>query len=203
MHLLKAAFGIAAVVTGIAGCYGGTPTSSSSGGSGEYVGGYATEDAGPAATPVMLAFVDTGRTLTVTPGQGVGVFVTYQAGGTWLIQWTCDTTITNESCDFAINVGVAVGPPSLALLPNTVGSGETVQLVAADPTEPAIQIMATTSAQQEQVSFTTSPGATINVGVQLGGLPSSQYFFFVQNGQVNGGYTGSLSDPLEFQPTSP
>ena len=51
------------------------------------------------------------------------------------------------------------------------------------------------------VHFDTEPGELIELSAALGGEYSGQFLFFVQDGKVNGGYTGNLTDPLELQPT--
>jgi hypothetical protein len=194
MHFLKYASGIA-LLAGLVACYGGTPTSSSGGG---YAGGSGYGGGTDAGTEPVLAFVDPGRTLNATPGQGVGVFVTYQSGGQWLIQWTCDTSITQEPCFFEIAVHSDSGSAA-QLLHDSLAAGGTVQNLNGSVTA----IQTTTTTEEDQAAFGTAPGATITVNVELNGQPSGQYFFFVQNGLVNGGYQGSLNDPLEFEPTSP
>jgi hypothetical protein len=215
MHFLKSAFGIT-LMAALAGCFGGTPTYGTSAG---YAGGFAEQDGGVGGPQPMLAFVDTGRTLNATAGQGVGVFVTYSTGGNWLIQWTCDTSITSESCSFQVSAEVLTPSAAIHLVNFVTAPGGSVSQSPTGPCYvapaqglddagscPPIQQLtatATTTTDQDALSFTTPPGATISVDVQLNGQPSSQYFFFVQNGQVNGGYTGSLSDPMEFEPTSP
>jgi hypothetical protein len=193
MHFLKYASGIAWLAS-LAACYGGTPTSSSGG----YAGGSSYGGGPDAGTQPMLAFVDAGRTLNATPGQGVGVFVTYQPGGQWLIQWTCDTSITQESCFFDIAVSSDTGSAA-QLVNDSLAPGGTVQDLNGSVTD----IQTTTTTEEDQAAFSTTPGATITVNVELNGQPSGQYFFFVQNGIVNGGYQGTLTDPMEFEPTSP
>ena len=173
-------------------CYGG----SSTGGGGYAGGGYGGPDDAGTQQP-MLAFVDPGRTLNATPGQGVGVFVTYQPGGQWLVQWTCDSSITHESCFFDIAVSSDTGSTA-QLVDDSVAAGGAVQNEGA-----MTVIQTTTTTEEDQASFSTTPGAAITVNVQLNGEPSGAYFFFVQNGAVNGGYQGTLSDPMEFEPTSP
>jgi len=194
MHFLKYASGIALLAV-LEACYGGTPTSSSGSG---YAGGSGYGGGTDAGAQAMLAIVDTDRTLNATPGQGVGVFVTYQSGGQWLVQWTCDTSITQESCFFDIEVNSDNGSAA-QLVHDSLATGGTVRTINGSVTE----IQTTTTTEEDQAAFTTTPGATITVNVELNGQPSGQYFFFVQNGIVNGGYQGTLSDPMEFEPTSP
>jgi hypothetical protein len=205
MSFAKSAF-VIGLVAAVAACYGDASSSSSGGGASGGGPSYGEEDASTSAQP-MLAFVDPGRTLNAQPGQGVGVFVTYQIGGTWVVAWTCDTSITNESCFFQISVNATNGSSQAQLLSQSIGPTDTVvtqPLPAGEsPVQTALVIDSTVTTQQDEVTFTTTPGATISVGVELNGVPSGQYFFFVQNGVVNGNYQGALSDPMEFEPTSP
>ena len=61
----------------------------------------------------------------------------------------------------------------------------------------------TTGAEIHGFTFDTDPGAVITLEATSGGQHGGQYFFFVQNGQVNGGYSGTLTDPLMLEGTKP
>src|SRR4051812_44711678 len=52
--------------------------------------GSATTPTAPASPAPMLVVVDTNQVLDAKPGDGVGVFTEYSAGGKWRIWWTCD-----------------------------------------------------------------------------------------------------------------
>ena len=47
----------------------------------------------------------------------------------------------------------------------------------------------------------TTPVITLNA--ELSGMEAGQYLFFVQDGQINGNYAGTLTDPLMLEPSSP
>jgi hypothetical protein len=53
------------------------------------------------------------------------------------------------------------------------------------------------------VLFDTDPGATITLTATVGGLYNGQFLFWVQGGQVNGGYTGTVTDPLMLVGATP
>jgi hypothetical protein len=165
--------------------------------SGYYGDGGITGDGAPSATP-MLVKVDTNNTLSVSAGQGVGVFTEYDQGGHWYISWTCDTNRSGESCPFGIQVSVKSGAISNA---NSDGFASTDTL----DTSNTKQIVATTTTTTtvEGVRFDTDPGAVITLSATLGGGYSGSFLFFVQDQQINGGYTGALTDPLELQGSSP
>jgi hypothetical protein len=156
--------------------------------------GGTTDTSSPAP---MLVVVDTGQTMTADPGQGVGVFIEYAAGGTWHIWWTCDTAKTNQDCDVAVGATVAEG---------TIGGIDAQELQGGfygQPNPSRIEASAKTTTETHGVSFTTNPGAVLTVDATIGGLKDGSFLFFVQDGKVNGGYTGKLTNPLQLQGNAP
>lgn len=162
-------------------------------------------DGAASATP-MLAKIDPRGTLTQTPGQGVGVFTEYtptspaHPGGHWYVWWTCDTSLSGQSCPFSIEVSVARGAITNA---TSEAFGHADQLTTGNAETPSISATTTTTTTVQGVRFDTEPGAVITLSAALGGQYSGAFLFFVQDDQPNGGYKGTLTDPLEFQPTSP
>jgi hypothetical protein len=171
------------------GSAGVTGSGSSSGGSGG--------STGDSSQPI-LADIDTNGTLVATPGQGLGVYVTYESGGHWTIAWTCDTAITSLSCDYVVTASVATDPTSGAGALDAIG-GTAQTNSTFNATNASVTATSTTTNQTDSVTFDTAPGAMITVTVQLNAPVS---FFFVQDNKVNGGYTGSLTNPMLFQPSS-
>jgi hypothetical protein len=51
--------------------------------------------------------------------------------------------------------------------------------------------------------MTTEPGAVLSIDARVDGLADSAFFFFVQDGKVNGGYSGKLTNPLQFVGKTP
>ncbi len=203
---------------GMAGCFTDTsPSGSSSGGGYGYApvyddGGSSSgfSSSGAAGSQPLLAVVDTGQTLTAPAGQGVGVFIEYAAGGHWHLSWTCDTELTGRNCPFGIAVAlVSTGDAPAAdsgATPTTIVNVAD-ELVSADatwsmPAPGQLSVSSTTSDSLDSIRFDTFPGATINLTVTLSGVENGSFFFFVQNGKVNGGYKGSISDPLMLVPSS-
>jgi hypothetical protein len=163
-------------------------------GSSGSTGGATTDTASPSP---MLVVVDTGQTMTADPGQGVGVFIEYAAGGTWHLWWTCDTAKTNQDCDFTVGATAAQG---------TIGSINAQELAGGSYGQPnASRIEATTKTSSEThgITFTTTAGAVLTVDAKIGGVQDGSFLFFVQDGKVNGGYTGKLTNPLQLQGNAP
>jgi hypothetical protein len=152
----------------------------------------------------LLAVVDPNVKMTASPGEGVGVFTEYDSGGHWQVWWTCDTSRTSESCPFDVKAwaeqGAIVNASSeqfafgdTLTTPSTPGPG------AAG----GIEAKTVTTTGTQGVLFDTDPGATITLTVTIGGLYSGQFLFWVQGGRINGGYTGSVTDPLMLVGASP
>jgi len=146
----------------------------------------------------ITVVIDTNQTMGNTGGgDGLGVFVTYNAGGHWRVWWTCDTNVSNLPCDFDVQMsGTSV-----------TNSASTFSQPSSDvldsSTSNVLVAQTHTTTGVESVTFDATPGADVTVDVTVSGLRDGRFFFFVQNGQVNGNFQGTLSDPLIFEPSSP
>ena len=156
---------------------------------------------GGSTTPVLVD-VDTGRTMSAQPGDGLGVFVEYQAGGHWHVWWTCDTNKTSQSCPMDVKVSLpvdATGQISNAKADAATPSGASPMTVS--PTQ--LESITTTTTGIDGMTFDTAAGAIITLDASIGSLRDGSFIFFVQNGKINGGYTGKLTDPLELEGSAP
>lgn len=171
-----------------------------------HVGGDGSDDpssggssSGGTSTPQspMLVVVDTDQVMNANPGQGVGIFVEYRAGGTWHVWWTCDTSLTGQDCDFNVdlkaNSGVIRSVDSSALTGGYVATPSAEHIVATSRT----------STDVHGVTFATDAGAIVTLEATVSGIKDSSFLFFVQDGQVNGGFNGNLTNPLQFQGNRP
>lgn len=151
-----------------------------------------TRPATPTPTPEQPRLpIDTGRTLHATPGGGAGLFITYEAGGTWKLEWTCDTNVNRgSSCPFEI----AVGTNGITAAPV---SSPASALVESDAT--SLRVKTTTTTTLDSVTFKTEPGAAIALSMRLRGQPYPNLEFFVSNG----GLSTAPTDPIELVPTEP
>jgi hypothetical protein len=164
--------------------YAGTGASSSSG------------SGGAAAAKPMLVVVDTDRVMNASPGDGVGVFTEYRSGGHWRIWWTCDTSKTSLPCPFTVTA-------TSGAISNAAGvslqTGDTVD----QPNSSEVAASTTTTTSVQGMTFDTAPGATITLDAQMDGQETGEMLFFVQDGKIKGGYTGTLTDPLMLEPSTP
>jgi hypothetical protein len=162
----------------------------------------APSDPGTVSPAPLLVVVDTDQVMNADPGRGVGVFTEYAAGGKWHVWWTCDTALSNQSCDVALSATVATGT-----IANVDASAlQEGSVITSNPSR--LEARVTTSNQVHGVTFTTNPGAVITLEATVGGLregpgPNKSFFFFVQDGKINGGYGGKLTNPLQLQGKTP
>ena len=156
----------------------------------------------PSTTP-MLVEVDTDQVMNADPGNGVGIFTEYAAGGKWHVWWTCDTSISQLPCDVTLTAKTASGAITDLDASELQQAGQT-----STPTADSVSVSVTTTTELHGLKFTTDPGAILTLSATVGGLAegpglNKSFFFFVQDGKINGGYTGVLTNPLQFQGTKP
>lgn len=166
---------------------------------------------GPAPAPTettttslapLLVVLDTDQVMNADPGQGVGIFTEYFTGGKWHVWWTCDTTLSKQVCDVSLSATVASGTI------DNLDAGELQGGYVATPNPSRVEARATTSTQVHGITFTTSPGAVVTLEATVSGLKEGpgqnrSFFFFVQDGKINGGFTGRLTNPLQLQGKTP
>lgn len=165
-------------------------------------GGTTPTDPSTVSPAPILAVVDTDQVMNADPGQGVGVFTEYFGGGKWHVWWTCDTAKSQQQCDVVLSATAATGTIS-NLDTTAIDNGSAV---LSNPSR--IDATTTTTTQVHGVTFSTSPGAVLTLEATVGGLregpgPNRSFFFFVQDGKINGGFAGRLSNPLQLQGKTP
>ena len=157
-------------------------------------------DPTPSNEQPLTVVVDKGQTMNVQGGQGVGLFVEYRAAGAnghWHVFWACDTALSGLPCDYRITM---TGTGFTNVTPSQFESTDALDQSTPD------QLVATTRVTNgiDGVDFDAAPGADMKIDMTMGGLRTGQFFFFVQNGQVNGNFPSEkLTDPLIFEPSAP
>ncbi len=137
--------------------------------------------------------------MTAAPGQGVGVFTEYDSGGAWHIWWTCDSSVDtqNPPCQFDVKVSVATGAIALPAAQGFQASDK----LTITPTQ--LEATTLTSTSTDGLTFQTSPGATITLSATVGGQYDGRFIFFVEGGKVDDGFTGTVTDPIQLQGSTP
>jgi hypothetical protein len=151
----------------------------------------------PPETPEpALVSIDTDQTLDATPGDGVGLFVEYSAGGNWLLWTTCDVNESGVACDFDVFASVDSASKMAEVAEVDMEGHDLVEVL--DNGE--AHMHAETASDIDAMSIVTSPGAILRVEVSLDGLLDQRFVYWVSDGIVHG---GAPTNPVDFQPTSP
>ena len=151
--------------------------------------------------PAQVA-IETNATLTASPGQGVGVFVQYAAGGQWTITTSCDTLKSQYSCGFDLFVSGLRPSTALTDVKGTnLSDADSVDL-GRDGT---VHLSTQTSTDLQGLTFSAPPGAGIELEMYLDGAmvdangdPQSRFVYWISDGVL---HTGASTDPIDFTPT--
>jgi hypothetical protein len=148
-----------------------------------------TPTAPPPSGPPPKLSLDTDKSLTATPGDGAGVFVTYRDGGHWSIKWTCDTNSSQRTCAFDVSV-TTQGISNFVAMPAS-------SIVARDAVK--LRAQTDTAATIDGLDIDVAPGSSIVLSATINGAPAPNLVFYVSNGKL----TTEPTDPVEFVPTAP
>ena len=154
------------------------------------------------ATAPAQVSIDTGATVKVSPGQGVGVFVEYASGGQWSITTSCDTLESNYACGFDLFIS-GVSPSTVLSDVQGTSLSDADQLdVGRDGT---VHLTTRTSTNLDGLTFSAPPGAVIRLEMYLdgamvdaNGVPQARFVYWIGDGVL---HTGAPTDPIDFSPT--
>ena len=160
------------------------------------------------ASAPIVATIDTDRTMSVVPGSGNDIFIEYTSGhdsknhGHWDLRWTCGGR--PGGCGHDVKVSVSDGEITSSTyrfkIDTDTSSGRGIE----QPDETRFDAYVLTSSDDvDGVAFDTKPGAAITLSALFDDEPDPARFVFVENGLINGGYKGPLSDPIRLEPSSP
>jgi hypothetical protein len=146
-------------------------------------------------TPEKAA-IDTGATINVSAGAGVGVFVQYATGGQWTITTACDTNSSGFGCNFDLFVS-GVDPSTTINNPQgqSLSGADTVDLQA----DGSVHLGTNTSTGLDGLTFTTTPGATIELETFLDGVPQPRFVYWVGDRVL---HEGAPTDPIDLAPSA-
>lgn len=140
--------------------------------------------------------VDTGASMAVDPGAGIGVFVQYDQGGHWTIFTTCDTDYSATSCDFDMLV---YPTDARTLLDNVEG----FDLDASDSftlgNDGSINLVTQTAFGMNGMMFDADPGAEIEIDILIDGVAQPEFVYTVSYGRL---VDGVSTNPVDFLPAT-
>jgi hypothetical protein len=150
--------------------------------------------------------IDAGETLTLEPGQGVGIAVAYAGDGAWDLALACDTLTSGANCLFDVWVSSDDSPDGISgATGRDLEDGD--RLVMTDPF--ALRLDFLTEADNDGVGFRATPGATLRVSAslydpavdsRLGWSDDPRIISWVGHGAVN---WGAPTNPVDLTPDRP
>jgi hypothetical protein len=151
----------------------------------------------PEAPAVKLVGIDTDQTLDAVPGEGVGLFVEYAAGGSWRLWTTCDTNYSNVACKFDAFVSVDKSSEIISVEEGDLEGYDEVAVL--DSGE--VHFHGETASDIDDMLVTTTPGAILRLEMTLDGVANERYVFWIGDGGVL--HEGAPTNPVDFQPSKP
>ncbi|WP_437281068.1 hypothetical protein WME90_11055 [Sorangium sp. So ce375] len=148
------------------------------------------------ADDVRRVAIDTDATLSTEPGEGVGIFVEYTAGGTWTLWTTCDTNTSKVVCSFDIYASVDTSSELIDLAGIEIEKTDATRLVDIG----VAYFHAETGSDIDAMTFATTPGAVVRLEAYLDGAQEPRFVYWFGDGVL---HEGAPSNPLDFKPTGP
>jgi hypothetical protein len=149
-------------------------------------------------TPEQV-IIDADATLQSAPGQGVGLFVEYSAGGRWTVFATCDYDVqqgTPQACGFDV---FATSLVTGAALTNPQGT----DLAGKDKIElqpdGAVHLFAEVAGDTPGMTFESSAGDAVEFDVYLDGNEDARFIYWVGRGVL---HQGAPTDPIDMAPST-
>ncbi len=147
-------------------------------------------DCGPADPDVASVTIDTGAVVEADPGAGVGVFLESVGPGEWTLFTTCDTKLT----DFTCNYDLFLTADGLSVNGVDLEGGDFV-----DDNGATIHVGVDTGADLDTLELQTFDGAPVRLEVWLDGVQDGSYVFYVSEGVIR---QGLPTNPTEFVASS-
>ncbi|HTR51568.1 MAG TPA: hypothetical protein VMJ10_12720 [Kofleriaceae bacterium] len=142
--------------------------------------------------------IDTGASLSYTPGVDAGYYLAYNGGGAWHFEWTCDTKLSAEGCNFT---GAITAPTPTGGLNATCFQCEAEDELTVTPNGPTTEIdfNTITSTGIDGVDFATTAGSSVHIDLQIDGLYQNDLVFIPSGGAA----ANALCNPVDLAPSSP
>lgn len=157
-------------------------------------GGY--QEPPPDTVEPMLVSIDTDATISASPGEGVGLFVEYAAGGTWRLWTTCDTNYSSVACNFDIFAAVDADSELLDIRGDELEGNDEV-----GPWDVGVAFFhAETDSDVDSMTLATTPGAIVEVAIYLDSYSQPRFVYWFGDGVL---HEGAPTNPVDFEPVAP
>jgi hypothetical protein len=142
--------------------------------------------------------IDTGATLSYAPGVDAGYYIAYAGAGHWHLEWTCDTRLSAEGCNFTGTITAATPPGGLNATCFECEPDDVMQ-VTPKGASTAIDFDTLTTSGIDGADFTTTPGSSIGVELLIDGLYQSDLVYVPAHGRAE----NLACSPAEIVPSAP
>jgi hypothetical protein len=141
--------------------------------------------------------IDTGASLSYTVGVDAGYYLSYPGSGAWHFEWTCDTKLSAEGCNFTGSILV----PTLTAGPTCYmcEANDQVSSQAGADGQTEIDFNTETSTGIDGVDFSTTPGASVYINLQINGLYQNDLIFLPSAGMA----ATADCNPVDLTPSTP
>jgi hypothetical protein len=152
---------------------------------------YQGGSAPPPSSVIEAATIDVDQTLDVDAGAGAGIFIEYEAGGTYHFTTSCDTGLGD--CYWDIIVTPLDGAKLKSTAPAGLESDDSISVG-----DNRARLVAYTGADFDGFTLETEPGAAIELDGLLDNENANRYFFWVGDGAL---HNGAPSNPVDLVPS--
>jgi len=127
------------------------------------------------------ALVDTGASITHAAGVDAGYYLSYEAGGAWHLEWTCDTKLSALGCEFSgtINVTGTTTPTCFQCEP------EDIVTTSRTTGGTQIQFDTGTTTGIDGIDFTATPGSAVEFDLLINGIYQPDLVYIPSHGRTD------------------
>lgn len=136
------------------------------------------------------------QVLESKPGEGVGIFVEYMAGGKWHVWTACDTFDSGQVCAFDIFAGTSRPESLLAYGADDIEGTDAL----VDLGDGTVELIADTDSDPDGVVLELEAGTPLILEVYLDEQSAEPFVYWVSDNVVHG---GAPTNPVEFVPSAP
>lgn len=159
--------------------------------------GYGGGTGGAGGAPIIEEGpIDTDATLVdVEPGQGAGLFVEYEAGGTWRVRASCDTAISGYACLWDVIVAPVESPALLGFATEGLDASDSLVWEGG-----GVRMIASTGMEIDSFTVSAPAGEALRFDVYLDDQPAPRFVYWVGEGAL---HEGAPSNPVDLVPSAP
>jgi len=154
-------------------------------------------DPPPSVEQPMAMSIETDASLSAVPGEGVGVFVEYYAGGVYRVWTTCDTLATGLVCPMDVYMSVDTSSRIDAIVEDGLEGPDFVNVNTEAGT---VDMHVDTGSDVDAVEIHTDPGAILRLELVLDQVAQPRFVYWFGDGVL---HNGAPTSPVDFVPSSP